>query len=167
MKRRKIAGRISGKRPASQPFYQLSLRSLIQLEVIILAMTMRAIRASVLNSDKWVRQLSTSTARAKGSFLLNTPKEISDAAKAASMLNMAKLKPGKNEEVGRALIAERDRHMGPNVSVFYKQDGGLVITGGQGNRHILKKKNCSQILVIWSYSSHCGMWASYLHTFDS
>eukprot|EP01031_Cornospumella_fuschlensis_P016174 gene16174-19750_t len=86
---------------------------------------MRAIRSSLLNGNNLVRKLSTSTARVKGSFLLNTPKEISEAAKAASMLNMAKLKPGKNEEVGRALIAERDRHMGPNVSVFYKQDGGL------------------------------------------
>jgi 4-aminobutyrate aminotransferase-like enzyme len=37
-----------------------------------------------------------------------------------------------NELIGRQLIQERERHMGPNVSIFYKQAGGLVITSGQG-----------------------------------
>lgn len=67
----------------------------------------------------------------KGSFLLKTPKELSDAAKAAATFGSAVSAVGtKNEEVGRALIKEREEHMGPNVSVFYKQDGGLVITSG-------------------------------------
>jgi ethanolamine-phosphate phospho-lyase len=68
----------------------------------------------------------------KGSFLLKTPKELSDAAKAASLLNIDKLEGGKNEEIGRSLISQRDHQLGPNVSVFYKQDGGLVIVGGNG-----------------------------------
>lgn len=68
----------------------------------------------------------------RGSFLLQTPNEISAAAKAASLLHVDKLAGGKNEEVGRELIALRDKQVGPNVSVFYKQDGGLVVTSGTG-----------------------------------
>jgi len=73
----------------------------------------------------------------KGSFLLKTPKERSEAAAAAMDAAVAAGKSintikGKNEEIGKSLIEQRDRHMGPNVSVFYKQDGGLVITSGQG-----------------------------------
>ena len=40
---------------------------------------------------------------------------------------------GENERVGRSEIAMRDQHMGPNVSVFYRQDGGLVVTSGTGS----------------------------------
>lgn len=69
----------------------------------------------------------------KGSFLLKTPKELSEAAKAASMFGHDN-KPGDlNEKVGRILINLRDKYMGPNVSVFYKQDGGLVVTSGTGS----------------------------------
>eukprot|EP00428_Durinskia_dybowskii_P062451 CAMPEP_0170378946 /NCGR_PEP_ID=MMETSP0117_2-20130122/13078_1 /TAXON_ID=400756 /ORGANISM="Durinskia baltica, Strain CSIRO CS-38" /LENGTH=527 /DNA_ID=CAMNT_0010634347 /DNA_START=118 /DNA_END=1701 /DNA_ORIENTATION=+ len=72
-----------------------------------------------------------------GSFLLTTSKEQSEAAmiaakaavEAGKSLNTIK---GKNEEVGKALIAQREKQMGPNISVFYKQDGGLVITSGKG-----------------------------------
>lgn len=73
----------------------------------------------------------------QGSFLLNTPKEQSEAhaiAYAAAVAGGESLKTlkGKNEEIGKALIAQRDAQMGPNVSVFYKQDGGLVVTSGKG-----------------------------------
>jgi ethanolamine-phosphate phospho-lyase len=69
----------------------------------------------------------------KGSFLLKTPKDISDAAKAAAALGIDKSHgEGLNESVGRLLISLRDKQMGPNVSVFYKQDGGLVVTSGKG-----------------------------------
>jgi 4-aminobutyrate aminotransferase-like enzyme len=68
----------------------------------------------------------------KGSFLLKTSKELSDAAKAASRFGTDD-KPGSlNEKIGRLLISLRDKTMGPNVSVFYKQDGGLVVTSGKG-----------------------------------
>lgn len=70
--------------------------------------------------------------KTKGSFLLQTSKELSEAAKAASMLNADKISGGKNEEIGRKLIDMRDHQVGPNVSVFYKQDGGLVVTSGNG-----------------------------------
>jgi ethanolamine-phosphate phospho-lyase len=70
----------------------------------------------------------------KGSFLLTTSTEKSEAAAIAARSAGAAstVVGGKNEEVGRALIAEREKSMGPNVSVFYKQDGGLVITSGRG-----------------------------------
>jgi ethanolamine-phosphate phospho-lyase len=68
---------------------------------------------------------------------LKTPQQQSEAAAIASKAadaagNSTNTVKGKNEEVGRALIAQREKQMGPNVSVFYKQDGGLVITSGQG-----------------------------------
>jgi ethanolamine-phosphate phospho-lyase len=72
-------------------------------------------------------------ANAKGSFLLQTSQELSEAAKAASMLNMGKISENKSNELGKELIAQRDKQMGPNVSVFYKQDGGLVVTSGTGS----------------------------------
>ena len=72
-------------------------------------------------------------AHVQGSFLLTTSKERSEAAAAAAAAaGGLKTLKGKNEEVGKQLIAQREASMGPNVSVFYKQDGGLVITSGQG-----------------------------------
>ncbi len=79
----------------------------------------------------------------KGSFLLKTPKELSEAAKAASKLGVADPN-AQNDVLGKELIARRDKQMGPNVSVFYKQDGGLVVVRGEGcymididgNRHL-------------------------------
>lgn len=73
---------------------------------------------------------------AQGSFLLTTPQQQSEADAIASAAAVAagtvSTVKGTNEEVGKALIALREKQMGPNVSVFYKQDGGLVITSGQG-----------------------------------
>ena len=65
----------------------------------------------------------------RGSFLLDVETAPSIAATVAAVE-----KPGviKNREVGRGLIALRDQQMGPNVSVFYKQDGGLVVTSAKG-----------------------------------
>jgi 4-aminobutyrate aminotransferase-like enzyme len=37
-----------------------------------------------------------------------------------------------NLDLGRELIKERDTTMGPNVSVFYKDKGGLVVTSTEG-----------------------------------
>lgn len=34
--------------------------------------------------------------------------------------------------IGQRLIAERNKSMGPNISVFYKQEGGVVISEGKG-----------------------------------
>ena len=65
-----------------------------------------------------VRHLSS---KAKGSFLLQTPDEISEAAR------VAKKDVSLNEKVGRELIALRDKQMGPNVSVFYKQVSGSLL----------------------------------------
>lgn len=78
----------------------------------------------------------------KGSFLLKSNNEHSKAAllllkkqinnNSNNNDNNNLLIGNKNEEIGRKLIEERDKFMGPNVSVFYKQDGGLVIPSGQG-----------------------------------
>lgn len=69
----------------------------------------------------------------KGSFLLVSTKDFSEAAKAAKSAGGNVDKNTKNDEVGKALIAIRDKQLGPNVSVFYKQDGGLVVTSGTGS----------------------------------
>lgn len=71
-----------------------------------------------------VRKLSTSTKK-KGSFLLQASGEVSDAA-----VFFPNSQSKGNDSLGRKLISQRDKQMGPNVSVFYKQDGGLVITRG-------------------------------------
>jgi ethanolamine-phosphate phospho-lyase len=67
----------------------------------------------------------------KGSFLLKTPSEMSDAAKAAASTGKS-LIGEKNTIIGKQLIQQRDNQLGPNISVFYKQDGGLVVTSGTG-----------------------------------
>ena len=74
----------------------------------------------------------------KGSFLL-TSGEMSEAAKIISRMKENSKGIGavgssaENGRVGRELIAKRDKQMGPNVSVFYRQDGGLVVTSGRGS----------------------------------
>lgn len=74
-----------------------------------------------------------SRAAKKGSFLLQAAGSRSDAAAALETSKGATaIYKTKNEEVGRGLIAQHEAHMGPNVSIFYKQDGGLVVTSGQG-----------------------------------
>jgi ethanolamine-phosphate phospho-lyase len=87
------------------------------------------------NATKEIKPQGINTQRnAKGSFLLKTPQQESAAAKAAKALvdSAAKSTENQNEVVGRELIKLRDQQLGPNVSVFYKQDGGLVITSGKG-----------------------------------
>jgi ethanolamine-phosphate phospho-lyase len=79
----------------------------------------------------------------RGSFLLTNNKSGSDAAKVIKSTK-GPVTEDKNEAVGRKLIAQREKQMGPNVSVFYKDDGGLVVTKGEGsymididgNRHL-------------------------------
>lgn len=68
--------------------------------------------------------------RSKGSFLLRTPDEMSVAAKAAAIKRTSK--ESTSQEIGRKLIKQRDEQLGPNVSVFYRQDNGLVVTSGSG-----------------------------------
>eukprot|EP00906_Rhabdomonas_costata_P010883 RCo015309 len=71
----------------------------------------------------------------KGSFLLKAPAVTSDAARIVADRNRARgivVRTAENEKLGRQLIAARDKQMGPNVSVFYKQDGGLVVPEGRG-----------------------------------
>lgn len=72
-----------------------------------------------------------------GSFLLTSDTEKSAAVKAfEESQNKKRSKkadaPKTNADVGYELIKLRNNQMGPNVSVFYKQDGGLVVTRGKG-----------------------------------
>ena len=74
----------------------------------------------------------------EGSFLL-TSGQMSTAARIIAEKKHTQ-SPGKatggggdNERVGRDLISQREKQMGPNVSVFYKEDGGLVVTSGKGS----------------------------------
>eukprot|EP01042_Synura_sphagnicola_P027053 gene27053-34943_t len=83
-----------------------------------------------LSHKKGAKSFSKSADK-KGSFLLKTPAEMSAAAKAAASTGVA-VGSDTNTKVGKELISLRDKQMGPNVSVFYKQDGGLVITSGSG-----------------------------------
>ena len=66
-----------------------------------------------------------------GSFLLDVTEAPSIAAKVVKPTERTK---GDlvNEEVGRKLIEQRNSQLSSNISVFYKQDGGLVITKAKG-----------------------------------
>jgi len=90
----------------------------------------------------------------KGSFLLSSnPTDV----KVAAVIDGVKRKNdkgGKNDEVGKDLIKLHNKHMGPNVAVFYKQDGGLVIEKGQGTHlltHSLTHSLTCLLLVRCSY----------------
>jgi len=74
---------------------------------------------------------AAAVAGAKGSFLLSKDDSASIAATVFSTIE-GNAKPSSSETVGRELIKQRNSQVGPNVSVFYKQDGGLVVTKGKG-----------------------------------
>jgi len=87
----------------------------------------------------WVALVKSGSTKSRrkhvnGSFLL-TSGQVSEASKiiASKKDNQLGSKQGENERVGRQLIAAHDKQMGPNVAVFYKQDGGLVVTSGKGS----------------------------------
>jgi ethanolamine-phosphate phospho-lyase len=81
---------------------------------------------------KNLRKVSSNSCK-KGSFLLKTPTKASEAALAAAeFLGKSRVINGRNEEVGKSLIKVREKQLGPNISTFYKQDGGLVIIKGEG-----------------------------------
>lgn len=90
-----------------------------------------------------LRKFRTKKMYEHGSFLTAVDDNLSLAHKAAvdEHLKTVDAKSGSgrvenNERIGRELILARDKHMGPNVSVFYKQDGGLVVTSGKGSKMI-------------------------------
>jgi hypothetical protein len=66
----------------------------------------------------------------KGSFLLNA--SIDQNSDAAEILHREKSKLSKNAQIGYELIKQREKQLGPNVSVFYKQDGGVVVVKAKG-----------------------------------
>lgn len=66
----------------------------------------------------------------QGSFLLQTGSEPSLAKELATKGKSNTL--NLNDKVGKELIKIRENQLGPNVSIFYKQDGGLVVTSGTG-----------------------------------
>eukprot|EP00546_Thalassionema_frauenfeldii_P021846 CAMPEP_0178906144 /NCGR_PEP_ID=MMETSP0786-20121207/6664_1 /TAXON_ID=186022 /ORGANISM="Thalassionema frauenfeldii, Strain CCMP 1798" /LENGTH=597 /DNA_ID=CAMNT_0020577823 /DNA_START=128 /DNA_END=1921 /DNA_ORIENTATION=+ len=71
---------------------------------------------------------------ARGSFLLHTdPKELSKTIKSARMSMKQIETDTKLIELGRELISKRSKSLGPNVSCFYADEGGLVITKGEGS----------------------------------
>lgn len=80
--------------------------------------------------------LESGSSQTKGSFLLQvnsgSQSEASSVIKQLVPSASTGRTPSENERLGRELIALRDKHMGPNVSVFYKQDGGVVVVKGEG-----------------------------------
>lgn len=86
-------------------------------------------------SEKASSQSPTRSPARKGSFLLHaTPDRgsIAQNAKLSSGTAAASMNNSLNRQIGLELIKQRDHQMGPNVSVFYKDDGGLVVTRGKG-----------------------------------
>jgi ethanolamine-phosphate phospho-lyase len=120
---------------ATSRFHVLALRSLRSAQVLIA-------RPTVFSSNVRVsaRQLSSASSASTsasavdiasddeaGSFLLKT--NIDESSAAATLHGGEATSKG---NLGYELIRQRDKHMGPNVSVFYKQDGGVVVTEGKG-----------------------------------
>ena len=85
--------------------------------------------STITYSFSFVRKRSKTTSNnRKGSFLLKTPNTLSPAAQFS-------MKSSTNSSIGggdHELIKLRDQQVGPNVGVFYKQDGGLVVLSGEG-----------------------------------
>eukprot|EP01035_Chromulina_nebulosa_P019952 gene19952-25919_t len=63
----------------------------------------------------------------KGSFLLKSTDKQSDAS-----LLLGTPKETNAYRIGKELIKQRESQLGPNVSIFYRDDGGLVVTEGKG-----------------------------------
>lgn len=66
---------------------------------------------------------------AKGSFLL---KSTDTPSVAASTVQEPSLVNSESVALGKSLIKSHDQNLGPNLSLFYKSDGGLVVTKGEG-----------------------------------
>lgn len=89
----------------------------------------------ILKNKRVLYQFFSSKTNVKGSFLLKSTKKQSDAFKIIQQLKQNKddiNAISQNEVIGRNLIEQREKQLGPNISVFYKEDGGLVITKGKG-----------------------------------
>lgn len=108
--------------------------------IVILSKTIIATKNKVPEKKK-LPLSKDSVQSKKGSFLLLGEDPNSDKAKKIreylDALHQKNQVPTdvasvSQEVLGRQLINTRDKQMGPNVSVFYKQDGGLVITSGKG-----------------------------------
>jgi len=96
---------------------------------VLLFVTCSTITYSLsLNANTPSPSSSSSLSNKKGSFLLKTPNALSAAAQ-LSMKNGTDSSTGGGDH---ELIKLRDKQVGPNVSVFYKQDGGLVVLSGEG-----------------------------------
>lgn len=57
-------------------------------------------------------------------------------------------------EIGKSLIQSHNQNMGPNLSLFYKDDGGLVIEKGKGVYMVRNTKllEFSQNTILFLYS---------------
>jgi 4-aminobutyrate aminotransferase-like enzyme len=70
---------------------------------------------------------------ARGSFLLDTGNKKLRKSIVNARMNLDKMKDGSSCKLGKKLIAKRKESLGPNVSCFYADEGGLVITRGEGS----------------------------------
>jgi len=110
--------------------------------IAILSKTLIASKNIIPEKKKLPSSKDSAQSKAKkGSFLLlgedpnsDKSKKIGEYFKTLHQKNQvpADVASVSQEVLGRQLINTRDKQMGPNVSVFYKQDGGLVITSGKG-----------------------------------
>lgn len=109
--------------------YKVKVSKKITCEIIIFnfkGLVSAVTSAGVIIGGTVVAFSDDKDTKPKGSFLLKTSKERSEAATIAAAAAVTagdsiRTIGGKNEEVGRALIDLREKYMGPNVSVFYKQ----------------------------------------------
>ena len=47
-------------------------------------------------------------------------------------LHLENVTTPRTSEIGKSLIQSHDQSMGPNLSLFYKNDGGLIVEKGKG-----------------------------------
>ena len=107
--------------------------------IAILSKIFIASKNNIPEKKKLPKDSAQSKAK-KGSFLLlgedpnsDKSKKIGEYFKTLQQKNQVPADVSVSQDVlGRQLINTRDKQMGPNVSVFYKQDGGLVIISGKG-----------------------------------
>lgn len=110
----------------------LSTTAFVSTAVLTVLMSKRAHSESPSINSNEIINMNKVHHTSRGSFLLKTTQKPSKAAVAAVDYLGKDALTGENSRIGKELITQRDKQLGPNVSVFYKQDGGLVVTSAKG-----------------------------------
>lgn len=112
----------------------VSTATIIGYTLVISSILLNIVTITSALSNKSTAKSITNNRRSSSSSNSNNGNDDSKK-KGSFLLKADKVLPKDNtlnSKIGCELIEKRDRQMGPNVSVFYRGDAGLVITQGKG-----------------------------------